>query len=199
MALLTGDQQLTKIQLEADPAAVAAVRENADKLDATRLALDLDFVFLSLYGLTFVLLGMLFTRRSGRWWIAGVAAVAGAILTCVLDAVENVRTLRLVPANGMDVVTSSALDALRTVSYAKWTASALIVGVIALLFVGRSRAWNVVALAFVAGVAALLGLTGVVAQSPTIVQIYFVLIGSMLPIAGVLFVGWPQTFLRGYR
>jgi hypothetical protein len=166
MGILTGNAQLTKIQLEADPAVVAAVRSDANKLDAARLALHLDFVLLTLYGLTFALLGVLLTRRGGRWWsIAGAAVIAGAVLTGVCDVVENVRTLRLIPAHGMDAVTQSALDALRSVSYAKWAASALTVALITLLFVGRDRARIVVALRFVTGAAALLGVAGVLAQS----------------------------------
>lgn len=201
MGILTGNAQLTKIQLEADPAVVAAVRSDADKLDAARLALHLDFVLLTLYGLTFALLGVLLTRRGGRWWssIAGAAVIAGAVLTGVCDVVENVRTLRLLPAHGMDAVTQSALDALRNVSYAKWAASALTVTLITLLFVGRDRARIVIALRFVTGAAALLGVAGVIAQSRVTLQVYFTLLGLMLPVVGVLFAGWPRTFLRGFR
>jgi hypothetical protein len=200
MGILTGNAQLTKIQLEADPAVVAAVRSDANKLDAARLALHLDFVLLTLYGLTFALLGVLLTRRGGRWWsIAGAAVIAGAVLTGVCDVVENVRTLRLIPAHGMDAVTQSALDALRNVSYAKWAASALTVALITLLFVGRDRARIVVALRFVTGAAALLGVAGVIAQSRVTLQAYFTLLGLMLPVVGVLFAGWPRMFLRGFR
>lgn len=200
MLILTGNPQLTKIQLEADPAAVAAVRANADKLDASRLALQLDFALLTLYGLTFVLLGVLLMRRGDRRWsIAGAAVIAGAVITCVFDAVENVRTLRLLPAAGAGEVTRSALDALQTVSYAKWGVSALTVALITLLFVGRGRARIVTALGFVTGAAAFLGLIGVIVQSRVTLQLYFTLLGLVLPVVGVLFVGWPQKFLRGYR
>jgi len=72
--------------------------------------------------------------------------IAGAILTCGFDVLENVLTLRLIPADGTEATSSSALDALPTVSYAKWTASALTVGLVTLLFIGRSRA-RIVALA----------------------------------------------------
>lgn len=109
MGILTGNPRLTKIQLEADPTVVAAVRADADKLDASRLALHLDFALLGLYGLTFVLLGVLLTRRGGRRRsIAGAGVIAGAIITCVRDVVENVRTLRLIPADGMNVITQPA-------------------------------------------------------------------------------------------
>jgi hypothetical protein len=200
MGILTGNAQLTKIQLKADPAVVAALLADADKLDASRLALHLDFALLTLYGLTFVLLGLLLTRRGERWHsIAGAAVIAGAIITCLCDVVENARTLRLIPADGMEAVTQSALDALRTVSYAKWTASALTIALITLLFVGRGRARIVIALGLVTGAAALLGLIGVIGQSRVTLQIYFTLLGFLLPVVGVLFVGWPQKFLRGYR
>ena len=200
MVVLTGNPQLTKIQLEADPAAVAAVRANADKLDASRLALQLDFALLTLYGLTFVLLGVLLTRRGARRWsLAGAAVIAGAVITCALDAVENVRTLRLLPADGTGAVTRSTLDALQTTSYAKWGVSALTVALITLLFVGRGRARIVTALGFVTGAAALLGLIGVIAQSRVTLQLYFTLLGLVLPVVGVLFVGRPPKFLRGYR
>ena len=86
---------------------VAAVRANVDKLDASRLALHLDFALLVLYGLTFVLLGVfMLTRRGGRWSIAGVAVIAGAILTCVFDVFENVLTLSVIPADGMEGLVS---------------------------------------------------------------------------------------------
>jgi hypothetical protein len=200
IGILTGNAQLTKIQLEADPAVVAAVRRDADKLDASRLALHLDFALLTLYGLTFVLVGIVLTRRGGRWpSIAGAAVIAGATITCVCDVVENVRTLRLIPTDGMDAVTQSALDALRTVSYAKWAASALTVALITLLFIGRGRARIVSALGFLTGAAALIGLTGVIGQSRVTLQIYFTLLGFILPVVGALFVGWPRKFLRGYR
>ena len=91
---------------------VADVRADGDTLDASRLALQLDFVLLTLYGLTFVLLGLLLVGRGRRWATAGVALIAGAILTCVLDVVENVLTLRLIPADGQEAATGSALDAL---------------------------------------------------------------------------------------
>lgn len=198
MGVLTGNQQLSKLQLEADPAVVADVRADGDTLDASRLALQLDFVLLTLYGLTFVLLGLLLVGRGRRWATAGVALIAGAILTCVLDVVENVLTLRLIPADGQEAATGSALDALRTVSYAKWMASALTVGLVTLLFVGRSRARIVIVLAFLTGAAAFVGLAGVLAQSRVTLQTYFILLGLMLPIVAVLFVGWPQTFLRGF-
>ena len=198
MWILTGNAELTKIQLEADPVVVANVRADADKLDASRLALQLDFALLALYGLTFVLLGVLLTRRGGLWSIAGAAVIAGAIITCVCDVVENVRTLGLIPAAGRDAVTQSALDALQTVSYAKWAASALTVALITLLFAGRGRARIVVALGFVTAAAALLGLIGVIGQSGVTLQVYFLLLGLMLPVVGVLFVGWPQKFLRSY-
>jgi hypothetical protein len=200
MGILTRDAPLTKIQLEADPAVVAAVRADANTLDASRLALYLDFALLALYGLSFVLLGVLLARRGGRWrLIAGASVIAGAIVTCVCDVVENVRTLRLIPADGTDAVTQSALDALRTVSYAKWAASALTVALITLLFVGRGRARIVIVLAVVASAAALLGLIGVISHSRATLQIYFILLGVILPVFGVLFVGWPRTLLRGYR
>lgn len=200
MGVLTGNAQLTKVQLEADPAVVAAVRSDADKLDAARLALQLDFALLTLYGLTFVLLGVLIARRGGTWWsIAGAAVIAGSVITCACDVVENVRTLRVIPAHGMDAVTQSTLDALQSVSYAKWAASALTVALITLLFVGRDRARIVRALGFVTGAAAVVGVVGVIAQSRVTLQIYFSLLGLMLPVVGVLFVGWPQKVLRGYR
>jgi hypothetical protein len=200
IGILTGNAQLTKIQLEADPAVVAAVRADADKLDASRLALHLDFALLTLYGLLFALLGVLLTRRGGRWQsIAGGGVIAGAIITCVLDVVENVRTLRLIPADGMDGVTQSALDALRTVSYAKWGASALTLALITLLFIGRGRARVVSAVGLLTGAAALLGLVGVIGQSRVTLEIYFVMLGFMLPVTGLLFVGRPRTFLHGYR
>jgi hypothetical protein len=200
MGILTGNTQLTKIQLEADPTVVAAVRADADRLNASRLAVHLDFALLTLYGLIFVLLGVLLTRRGGRWWsIAGALVIAGAIITCACDIVENVRTLRLIPADGTDALTQSALDALRTVSYAKWAASALTLALIALLFVGRGRARIVIALGSVTGAAALLGVIGVIGQSRVTLEVYFVLLGFMLLVVGVLFVGWPQKFLRSYR
>lgn len=199
MGILTGNPRLTELQLEADPALVAAVRADTDRLDASRLALHLDFAFLALYGLTFVLLGVMLTRRGGTLWsIAGGAVIAGAIITCVCDVVENVRTLRLIPARAMDPVTQSALDALRTVSYTKWTASALTVALTTLLFVGRGRTRIVAVFRFVAGAAALLGLIGVIGELPMTIQIYFILLGFILPAVGILFVRWPQKFLRGY-
>jgi hypothetical protein len=200
MLIRTGNTQLTKIQLEADPAVVAAVRADGHRLEMSRLALHLDFALLTLYGVTFALLGFLLTRRGGRWWsIAGAAVLTGAIITCMCDVVENVRTLRLIPADGMDVVTQSALDALRTVSYAKWAASALTLTLITLLFVGRGRAAIVIGLRFVVGAGALLGLIGVIGQSRLTLEVYFILLGLTLPVAGGLFVFRPQTFLRGYR
>src|SRR4249919_846442 len=121
MLILTGNPELTKTQLYADLAWVAEVRADADKLDSSRLALHLDFVLLTLYGLTFVLLGVLLAGRGRGWWrIAGAAVIAGAVTTCVCDLVENLRTLDVLPADGTDVVTQSALDALQTISYAKW-------------------------------------------------------------------------------
>jgi len=115
MLILAGNPELTKTQLYADLAWVAEVRADADKLDASRLALHLDFVLLTLYGLTFVLLGVLLAGRGRGWWrIAGAAVIAGAVTTCVCDLVENLRTLDVLPADGTDVVTQSALDALQT-------------------------------------------------------------------------------------
>jgi hypothetical protein len=197
MAIATGNVQLTKIQLEADRAAVSAVRSNPNKLDASRLALHLDFALLALYGATFVLLGVLLTRRRAVWArLAGAAAIVGAIVTCVFDVVENVRTLRLLPADGTGAITQQALDGLQTVSYTKWTASVLTVALITLLFVGRGRARIVTALGFATGAAALLGLVGVIATSRITLQLYFGLLALVLPVVGVLFAGWPRTFLR---
>src|SRR5215210_1233793 len=115
MGIVVGNAQLTKVQLNADRAAVVALRTDRDKLDAARLALELDFVLLTLYGLTFVLLGVVLGTRGRRWdRVAGAAVVAGAIVTCTCDAVENARTLHLLPADGTGAVTQSALDALRS-------------------------------------------------------------------------------------
>jgi len=200
MAILTGNPELTKVQLDADLQRVADVRAETDKLDASRLALHLDFVLLTLYGLTFVLLGVLLARRGRGWWrIAGATVIAGAITTCVCDVLENVRTLDVLPADGTDVVIQSALDALQTVSYAKWAASVVTVGLLTLGFVGRGRARIVVVLAFMTAAAALVGLIGVIGRSRATIQVYFALAGLVLPIVGLLFTIRPGTFLRGYR
>jgi hypothetical protein len=200
MAILTGNPELTKVQLDADPQRVVDVRADADKLDAARLALHLDFVLLTLYGLTFVLLGVLLGGRGGGWWrIAGAAVIAAAITTCVCDVVENRRTLDVLPADATDVVTQSTLDALQSASYAKWAASVVTVGLATLVFVGRRRARIVVALAFMTVAAALVGLIGVLGQSRVTIQIYFALAGVVLPVVGLLFTIRPGKFLRGYR
>lgn len=201
MLALTGNPQLTKIQLEAEPAAVIDVRMDADKLDASRLALHLDFLLLVLYGASFVLLGVLLRgrRHRGRWFsIAGAAVVAGAVITCVCDVVENIRTLRLIPADGTGEISETALDALRTVSYTKWAASALTVAIITLLFVGRERSRIIIAMAVVTGAAALLGLIGVAAQSRVTLQIYFAVLAVLLLAVAVVFVLRPRALLHNY-
>jgi hypothetical protein len=200
MVAVAGNTSLTKVQLEADPGAVEAVRADPAALDDARATLHLDFVLLTLYGATFVLLGLLVARRGGRGYaVAGGAAIAGALATCVCDAVENVRTLRLLPASGEGAFTQAALDALQTVSYAKWALSALTVALLTLAFTGRRRAWLVQGLAGGTAVAAAVGLAGVLARSRGAISTYFLLVGVVELVAAVLLTFWPGSYLRGFR
>jgi hypothetical protein len=196
MGVVAGNPNLTKVQLASDRSAVDELRTQLHRLDNARDALHLDFVLLSLYGATFVLLALLVTRRGGRLYrAAGIAAIVGAVATCVCDAIENVRTLRLLDA---ETVTQSAIDSLRSVSYAKWTFSALTVLLLTLAFTGRHRTRLVKALAAGTAVAAAVGLAGVLARSRATITASFALTGLVELVASVLLAFWPERFLRGF-
>lgn len=99
--------------------------------------LYVDFAFMAVYGLSFVMLGLAARRRAvGMLRVMGSIAIATGIAAAGLDVVENVLTLQSVAAlDGGGDASNSVVAATRVASLAKWGT----IGVTLLMLFGAFR------------------------------------------------------------
>jgi hypothetical protein len=166
--------RLIELQLADDPEQVRRiVQQSPGRVQRLRLGLLVDYGFLALYWLTFVAIAVAISRRDGKIYdLVGVATALAATATAALDVVENVRTRGLLSlTRPSDQVRRQPVEHLRRTSLAKWFASAVTLGLVALLFL-PGEDW-----VFYFGIALLcVSAFGVfVALRNTLVGVYFLL------------------------
>jgi hypothetical protein len=185
--------QLMAVQLGRDPVAVHKLVLDAGRRGAMRRGLWFDFGFLASYWLAFVGVAILLGHRGTAGYVLGAVAALAATATALLDVTENVRTFGVIARHRAgDVLAAPQLDELRRVSLMKWTFSSITVAVLAATFVHHGRIlW--IAIALVAS--AVVGLLGIL-WNP-LLRLYMLAVAVAAGFLAVLFLGWPDTILRG--
>jgi hypothetical protein len=185
--------QLMGVQLGRDPLRVRALIVDPKRRAAMRRGLWVDFAFLASYWLAFVGLSILLGHRGTWGYVAGAAAALTASATALLDVTENVRTFGVLARNRpADVLAVPQLEELRRVSLIKWGASALTVALLAATFIHHGRLlWIAIALVAIAAV----GLAGLL-WNP-LLRVFILALALVAGFLAVLFLGWPDTILRG--
>jgi hypothetical protein len=187
--------RLQEIQLATDPEKVKTiVQENPQRVKRLRLALLFDYGFLALYWLTFLWMSVALSRRDGRIYdLVGVVAAFAATATAALDVLENVRTRGILAlSRPSDQVRREPVAHLRRTSLAKWLASALTLGLLAVLFLPGDDWVLYLGFAFLA--VAVVGLLSVFWTR--LIPLYFLAFFAIGATVAVAFTFWAGSFVE---
>ncbi|HEX6040459.1 hypothetical protein [Longimicrobium sp.] len=153
----------------------------------------IDYGFIALYWLLFVLIAGVLAQREGRWmpWLGAAAglAITGAAIADVMENVRMTRVIDTVQLAGNDVASAG---------FAKWVLSFVAIGLLAFAFVGR-HGW----IPWIGGVCVLIavvGLAGLVALRmgpgglPIVQLAFFLMLVPLLPMVFIAFNFSPGAF-----
>jgi hypothetical protein len=185
--------RLLEIQLETDARHVKELIDDEERRRAARRSLAIDYAFIAGYVAAFVTAAVLIARRGGAWTGLGVAATVAAIVTAVLDVLENLRTAAVLGFAGSPELPKERLEALRRASLAKWGASAVTVGLLAGVFLVNG--WPAILAAVMLGTA-LLGLAGL--RWDGLIPWFFGLVCLVTVVIAVLLLVWPTSVTGHY-
>lgn len=116
-----------------------AILDANDNREAMRRQLYLDFVWISCYGLLYLGLSVLLSRRNCPWavylsWVAAICGVGAA----AFDVMENLGILRVVNEPAISQAALSGLH-IRDAAIVKWTLSFMAMALLALTFYGLDK------------------------------------------------------------